>query len=92
MAQQTVTSKKYSINWQDVLKGLLIGTLTPVIVIIQASLEAGSLSFNWHQIAMASVAGFVAYIVKNFLTPQQVITKAVNGDSGDRPPVPPIKP
>ena len=95
MAQQVVTSKKYSINWQDILKGLLIGTLTPVIVIIQASLESGSLAFNWHQIGMAAVAGFVAYIVKNFLTPQQIITKAVNSDgidSGDRPPVNPDKP
>lgn len=72
---------------------MLIGTLTPVIVIIQASLEAGSLSFNWHQIAMAAVAGFVAYLVKNFLTPAQtVITKQTNGDGSDRPPVPPINP
>ena len=103
MSNEVTTSKQFSVNWQDIAKALLIATLTPVVVIIQASLDAGVMTFNSKQILMAAVAGFVGYLVKNFFTPAKtVITgtpqppKGLNdenaGDSGDTPPVPPIKP
>lgn len=61
-------SKLFSLNLKDVLKGLLLAVLTPAILIIEQSLDAGTLIFNWQQIAMASLAGGVAYLVKNFFT------------------------
>ena len=63
------SSKLFSINISDILKGLLMAVLTPAVYIIQSSLEAGEWSFNWHNIAMAAVAGGVGYLVKNFFTP-----------------------
>ena len=57
-----------SLNWKDITKGLLMAVLTPVVLIIQQSIEAGSITFNWHQIAMAAAAGGVAYLIKNFFT------------------------
>lgn len=82
MANQVTvtTSKQFSLNIKDVLKGIVVAILTPVIVVIQSSLDAGSLSFNWQQIGMAAVAGFVAYLAKNFFTPAQTIVKKVNDD------------
>lgn len=74
--RKIVTSNKFSLDWRDVAKGLLIATLTPAFVIVQSSLDAGSLVFNWKQIGMAAVAGGVAYLAKNFLTPQQIVIKA----------------
>lgn len=61
-------SKLFSVNIKDLLKGLVMAVLTPCVLIIQQSLEAGSFTFNWHQIAMAAVAGGTAYLVKNYFT------------------------
>lgn len=69
-------SKLFSLNLKDVLKGLLIAVLTPILLIIQQSLEMGSLVFNWHQIGMAAVAGGVSYLLKNFFTPPAKEKKA----------------
>jgi len=74
METSIITSQKYSLNWRDVSKGLIVAALTPVLVIIQNSLDAGSLTFNWKNIGISAVAGMLAYLVKNFFTPAQVIT------------------
>lgn len=67
-----MNSKFLSLNGKDILKGLLMAVLTPVVLIIQQSLEAGNLTFNWKQIGMAAIAGGLAYLVKNFFsTPTQ---------------------
>lgn len=58
-----------SLNWQDALKGLIMATLTPVVVTIEQTVEKGSLTFNWHLIAISAIGGFAAYLLKNLLTP-----------------------
>jgi hypothetical protein len=69
MENQTVTSPKFAINWKDSLRGLLVSVGTAVLVIVQNSLDAGDLKFNWKQIGIAAVAAGVTYLVKNFFTP-----------------------
>ena len=64
------TSNFLSLNWLDLSKGLLMAILTPAVVIVQQSIERGILTFNWKSIAMASIAGGFAYLVKNFFTPE----------------------
>ena len=73
MKQEITTSKQFTINWRDIAKGVLMAVLTPVIVIVQNSVAAGSLSFDKNNIVMAAVAGFVGYLVKNFFTPAQTV-------------------
>lgn len=70
-----VISKQFSLKWRDIVRGFILAVLTPALLIIQQSLEAGSLTFNWHQIGMAAVAGGGAYLLKNFLEPTKVIEK-----------------
>lgn len=70
-----VISKQFSLKWRDIVRGFILAVLTPALLIIQQSLEAGSLTFNWHQIGMAAVAGGGAYLIKNFLEPTKVIEK-----------------
>lgn len=70
-----VISKQFSLKWRDVVRGFILAVLTPSLLIIQQSLEAGSLTFNWHQIGMAAVAGGGAYLLKNFLEPTKAIEK-----------------
>ena len=57
-----------SLNWRDIAKGLLMAILTPVVVVIQQSLESGIFVFDWKSIGLASLSGGVAYLVKNFFT------------------------
>lgn len=57
-----------SLNWLDLGKGLLMAILTPAVVIIQQSIEAGAFTFDWKSIGLASVGGGFAYLVKNFFT------------------------
>jgi membrane protein implicated in regulation of membrane protease activity len=68
---------KFTLNLQDFLKGLLIAVSTAVLVIIQASLAAGNLTFNWQNIGMAALAAALAYIAKNFLTDNVAVAKKV---------------
>lgn len=65
------SSPMYSLNKQDLLKGLLMSILTPAIFIIEQSINAGSLVFDWKTILMASLGGGISYIIKNFFTPAE---------------------
>ena len=71
-----------SLNWLDIAKGLLMAILTPVVVVIQQSLESGIFVFDWKSIGIASLAGGVAYLVKNFFT-KPIDTQGILGT--DRP-------
>ena len=62
-------SNLFSLNWSDIAKGLLMAVLTPVVVLAQQSLAAGDLVFNWKSLGIAAIAGGIAYLIKNFLTP-----------------------
>jgi hypothetical protein len=68
-------SKQGTLSMSDIVRGLIMAVLTPAVLIIQQSLEAGTLTFNWKQIAMASVAGGFAYLVKNFFEPTKTIER-----------------
>jgi hypothetical protein len=70
-----IVAKQFTLRWRDVFRGFIMAVLTPVIVIIQQSLEAGLIVFNWHMIGMAAVGGGFAYLVKNFLEPTKTIEK-----------------
>ena len=63
-------SKLFSINWRDVLRGLIMAILTPVLTLITNSVEHGELTLNWHLVYLSAVGGASAYILKNFLTPE----------------------
>lgn len=62
-------SPMFQLNWNDLLKGLIMAVLTPMALLVEQTIETGSMTFNWHSIAIAGAAGFMAYIIKNFLTP-----------------------
>jgi hypothetical protein len=71
-------NKQYSLEWRDVFKSFLIAVLTPIIPIVEQSIEAGTLTFNWKLIGLTAVGAALAYLTKNFLTPTQTV---VQGDA-----------
>lgn len=72
-------SKKFSLKAIDFLKGAILATVTPVLVIIQTSISEGSLIFDWKHIGMVALGTFVAYLGKNFFTQSSIqITEDTN--------------
>ena len=70
---QVSTSKQFSVNWSDLLKGLIVAVVTPILATVQQSLSAGQLTFNWNLIAVSGISAGVAYLTKNFFTPKQTV-------------------
>lgn len=70
-----IIAKQGTLQLRDLVRGLIMAVLTPAVLILQQSFEAGVLTFNWHAIAMASIAGGMAYLVKNFFEPTKIIEK-----------------
>ena len=68
---------KYTLKTRDLLKGALMAVLVPAVYIIQTSLDAGVLTFNWKQILIASVSGLLAYLIKNFFTDDIQVAKNI---------------
>jgi len=68
----TTTSKQFTLNISDVWKGLIMAVILPVLTIIMNSINQGSLTFNWTQIAIAAIGGLIGYLIKNFFTPSSV--------------------
>lgn len=78
------TSNFLSLNLRDIAKGLLMAVLTPVVVIIQQSIEAGVFTFDWKSIGLAAIGGGVAYLAKNFFT-KPTDTQGIIGGSTPPP-------
>ncbi|HEY4326155.1 MAG TPA: hypothetical protein VGN20_19365 [Mucilaginibacter sp.] len=70
------TSTLFSLNFQDLAKGLLVAVGGAVIAAIETSVQAGSLTFNWKTIGGVALASGLSYLAKNFFTPAQTITPA----------------
>jgi len=60
----TSSSSRWKLNARDLIQGLLMAIITPVIVVIQQSLDLGILTFDFKAIGMAAIAGALAYIVR----------------------------
>lgn len=73
MANTSTTSTQFSVNWGDMLKGAIVAAITTPITIILESLNAGSFVVDWQHIGTIALAGFLSYIVKNFLTPARIV-------------------
>lgn len=57
-----------SLKWKDLFKGLIVSVVTAVLTVIQTSLSAGSLTFNWKEIGTVALTATIAYLTKNFFT------------------------
>ena len=57
-----------SLDTKDAIKSVVMAGLFSAAQIIETSLNAGSLAFDWKAIGIAFATGAVAYLLKNFLT------------------------
>ncbi len=77
----TTSSKRFTLNGNDFIKGLIVAALSPIVPIIMDSLNSGSLTFDWKHIATAALGGLVAYITKNFFDKPKVVITDVKNDT-----------
>lgn len=80
---KTLISKQFTLATRDWLKGLLIAAIAPVIPIIQQSIAAGELKFNWVLIGTTALGAGIAYLAKNFFEPTKVVTVKTPGDEAN---------
>lgn len=74
----TVTSKQFSLNARDFVRGAILAIITPVLAIITNSLDKGELTFNWKLIGVTAISAFIGYLVKNYFTPTRIEVKPVS--------------
>lgn len=70
------TSKQYTINYRDVLKGLLVSGVTGALTVAEQALTTTPVVFSWKSIGLAALAAGVAYLLKNLFTPSQTVIKS----------------
>jgi len=67
------TSKKYSIDWQDAGKGLIVTAISAAITTVTTMLQDGG--FDLKKVGTVAVIAGLGYLTKNFFQPSQTIVK-----------------
>ena len=69
-----MNSSFLSLNWMDLLKGLLVAVIGAILTAVYQALQAGTMTFTWaffQPILLTGLAAGIAYLIKNFLTNSQ---------------------
>jgi len=57
-----------TLDMKDAIKAFIVAVLGSVLGLVQATIEAGSLDFDWKAIGLTALAAAGAYILKNWLS------------------------
>ena len=91
MESTVKTSSLFSLNLADAAKGVLVAAVTSVLSCVYAALTTTPIVLDFKQIGIVGLTAGLAYLIKNFLTPSQVVSKAVTGGNSDEAPSDPDK-
>lgn len=69
-----ILSEQYTLNLRDFLRGAVLAILAAVLPLVEGSLSAGELTFNWKAIGITAIGAFVAYIGRAFFEKTKVVT------------------
>lgn len=85
METKVITSEKYSVNWRDALKGLVVAVITAVLSTIYAAIEQGGdlADIGWGNVAKIAVTAGIGYILKNWLfePPKTIVVTGSNDET-----------
>ena len=68
------TSKKFTIDWRDAAKGLVVTIISAVLTSITTMLQSGG--FNIKAVGLVALIAGLSYLTKNFFQPSQTIVTA----------------
>ena len=81
METKVIESAKFSLNWRDLWRGLLIAVIAPLVPILYGLFDSWSQGlnpeFNWRVIVGTGIKAGLAYLALNFFSNSKVI--AVTG-------------
>jgi uncharacterized MnhB-related membrane protein len=92
MAQTTTTSSgQFSLNYKDLLKGLVLAVISAVLTALLPLLQAGDFKLNWALIGTVAATTAVSYLLKNFFqaptviieNPSKSVVEAVKNDEAE---------
>lgn len=81
--ESVITSKQFTLGGRDFWRGLLVAVMASAIMVIETSLAAGVLIFDWKKVGMAAIAGGLAYLTKNFFAKPEVSKEVTNARVDD---------
>ncbi len=70
-----VTSKQFTVNIRDLLRGGLLAVISAVLTTIQTSLAANTFVMNWKAIGIVATTTLISYLLKNFFEPAKTIVE-----------------
>lgn len=72
----TVTTNQFSLNWRDVLRGLIMAVVSAVFAAIYESLagDAGFSGIDWQAVLKVAALTAMAYLSKNFFDATRTTT------------------
>lgn len=70
MANEPIKPPLFSLNWHDLIRGLILAVGTVLLTSLYPIIQAGSLPTvdQWKAISLAGVSSLIAYLLKNFFT------------------------
>lgn len=77
---KVTTQKQYTLNYRDVLRGLLVSVISAVLTALLPIVSEGSFDFNWKEIAAVAVTTGISYLLKNYFTPTEVVVTKIPKD------------
>lgn len=72
--QAITTSKRWTLNLRDCLKGITVSVLTSVFTALISVLDNGQF-FNWPIIWKSALAGFLGYLLKNLADKPKIVVE-----------------
>lgn len=72
-----ITSSFLRLSKNDLLKGLIVAVITVPVDSLYQYLTVAS-PINWHMVATTSLAAGISYLIKNFFTPQTIVTPSAS--------------
>lgn len=61
-------NKLFELSKSDLVKGLVMAVLTPVVGYVLQILNSGSLELDWKKLGLLAITGLLSYLLKNVLS------------------------
>ena len=79
----TTSSKRFTLNGNDFIKGLIMAVGGAAVTLLLDSLNAGSFDFDWKKIVAGALTAGLTYLAKNFFDKPKVVLTDVTDKTID---------
>jgi D-arabinose 1-dehydrogenase-like Zn-dependent alcohol dehydrogenase len=73
MANEITTSKQFTVNVRDIIKGVLVAAISAAASAAYTALTVIPVHIDWKQMGIVGITAGLGYIIKNFFTPAQTV-------------------